>query len=92
MRRSIADSILVETLKTEPGEQYVAYATEAGQFQAASFDANDLGTGSIDQAHQPDEWVSKAQLDGCDSGLRKLHRSLQEEGFNNELHASKICV
>ena len=27
---SIADSILVETLKTEPGDRYVSYATEAG--------------------------------------------------------------
>ena len=76
---SIADSILVETLQIDPGEQYVAYATEAGQFQEAGFDAVIWGPGSIDQAHQPDEWVSKAQLDGCDSGLKKLHRSLQEE-------------
>ena len=76
---SIADSILVETLKTEPGERYVSYATEAGQFQAAGFDAVIWGPGSIDQAHQPDEWVSMEQLDGCDSGLRKLHRSLQDE-------------
>ena len=39
-----------------------AYAAEAGQFQEAGFDAIICGPGSIDQAHQPDEYVSLSQL------------------------------
>src|SRR5436190_8833401 len=44
----------------------VAFAAEAGQFQGAGFSTVICGPGSIDQAHQPDEFVEIAQLErGC---------------------------
>jgi len=40
----------------------VAYAAEAGQFQGAGFSTVICGPGSIDQAHQPDEYVEHSQM------------------------------
>ena len=44
------------------GTHAVSYATEAGQFQAAGFSAVICGPGSIDQAHQPDEFIKLDQV------------------------------
>jgi acetylornithine deacetylase len=41
----------------------VSYAAEAGQFQAAGFSTVICGPGSIDQAHQPDEYVEVSQME-----------------------------
>ena len=38
------------------------YAAEAGQFQAGGFSAVLCGPGSIEQAHQPNEYISNAQM------------------------------
>jgi acetylornithine deacetylase len=40
----------------------VSYAAEAGQFQQAGFSTVICGPGSIEQAHQPDEYVDKSQI------------------------------
>lgn len=40
----------------------VAYAAEAGQFQQAGFPTVICGPGSIEQAHQPDEFISLDQI------------------------------
>jgi acetylornithine deacetylase len=44
-----------------PG-RVVSYAAEAGQFQGAGFSTVICGPGSIDQAHQPDEYVDLSQM------------------------------
>ncbi len=41
----------------------VSYAAEAGQFQGAGFSVVICGPGSIDQAHQPDEYLDRSQLE-----------------------------
>ncbi len=41
----------------------VAFAAEAGQFQQAGFSTVICGPGSIDQAHQPDEFVELSQME-----------------------------
>ncbi|WP_294393409.1 acetylornithine deacetylase [uncultured Sphingomonas sp.] len=41
----------------------VPYAAEAGQFQQAGFSTVICGPGSIEQAHQPDEYVTHAQME-----------------------------
>jgi acetylornithine deacetylase len=41
----------------------VSFAAEAGQFQEAGFSTVICGPGSIDQAHQPDEYIERAQLE-----------------------------
>ena len=44
------------------GLRAVPYAAEGGQFQRAGFSTVICGPGSIDQAHQPDEYVEIDQL------------------------------
>lgn len=44
-----------------PGQ--VAFAAEGGQFQTAGFPTVICGPGSIEQAHQPDEWIAFEQLE-----------------------------
>ncbi len=41
----------------------VSYGAEAGQFQGAGFPTLLCGPGSIDQAHQPDEFIDIAQME-----------------------------
>lgn len=55
---------------TETG--HVAYATEAGLFQQAGLACVVCGPGSIEQAHQPDEYISGAQLSAGQEFLRAL--------------------
>ena len=50
----------------------VAFATEAGRFQTAGIPAVVCGPGSIDQAHQPDEYIEMAQLEAGLAFLRRL--------------------
>jgi acetylornithine deacetylase len=50
----------------------VAFATEAGHFQATGISAVIIGPGSIDQAHKPDEYVALDQLAQCEDFLRKV--------------------
>ncbi len=50
----------------------VAYAAEAGQFQEAGFSTVICGPGSIDQAHQPNEFIAVDQIRECTEFLRKL--------------------
>ena len=41
----------------------VPYATEAGRFQAAGIPTVVCGPGSIDQAHQPDEFIATSEIE-----------------------------
>jgi len=50
----------------------VAYATEAGQFQKGGVASVVCGPGSIDQAHQPDEFIEISELEACIGFMRRL--------------------
>ena len=50
----------------------VAYVTEASLFSQANIPAVVIGPGDISQAHQPDEFVSLAQLSKCLSFINQL--------------------
>lgn len=50
----------------------VPYAAEAGQFQEAGFSTVICGPGSIDQAHQPDEYVERAQMERGGAFMARL--------------------
>ncbi|MEZ5971673.1 MAG: acetylornithine deacetylase [Hyphomonadaceae bacterium] len=50
----------------------VAYAAEAGLFQRAGIPAIICGPGSIEQAHQPDEWIERAQIEEGAAFMRRL--------------------
>ena len=50
----------------------VAFGTEAGLFKRAGIPTVVCGPGSIEQAHQPDEFVSMEQLARCAAFMRAL--------------------
>ena len=41
----------------------VPYGTEAGHFQRSGIPTVVCGPGSINQAHQPDEWIALSEID-----------------------------
>ncbi|WP_269497874.1 acetylornithine deacetylase [Castellaniella sp. S9] len=45
----------------------VPYGTEGGQFQRAGFSVVVCGPGSIDQAHQPNEYIDIEQVGACET-------------------------
>lgn len=53
----------------------VAFATEAGRFQGVGIPTVVCGPGSIDQAHQPDEFIT---LEEIDRGLTFMRRLIGE--------------
>ena len=54
----------------------VAYAAEAGQFQQAGWSTIICGPGSIEQAHQADEYVSVEQMERGAAFMRRLVEDL----------------
>jgi acetylornithine deacetylase len=54
----------------------VPYAAEAGQFQGAGYATVICGPGSIEQAHQPDEYVEIAQIERCAAFMARLAERL----------------
>jgi acetylornithine deacetylase len=54
------------------------YAAEAGQFQERGFSVVLCGPGSIDQAHQPNEYIDISQVTACEEFLEKLAGQLTE--------------
>ncbi len=59
---------------TAPGQ--VAFATEGGQFQQAGFPTVICGPGSIEQAHQPDEWIALSELEKGAAFMERLAERL----------------
>lgn len=57
----------------------VAFGTEGGLFAEAGIATVICGPGSMEQGHRPDEFVSQAQLDGCDAMLARLADWLQRQ-------------
>jgi acetylornithine deacetylase len=54
----------------------VSYGAEAGQFQGAGFSTVICGPGSIDQAHQPDEYIDKSQIERGATFMARLVETL----------------
>jgi acetylornithine deacetylase len=71
---SASDAItqLAQRLSGETSTTLVAFGTEAGIFKNAGIPTVVCGPGSINQAHQPDEFVSLAQLARCEQFMQKL--------------------
>jgi len=63
---------LVRHLTGQNASVAVSYGTEAGHFQSHSLSTVICGPGSIDQAHQPDEFIEIAQLEAGEAFMRKL--------------------
>jgi acetylornithine deacetylase len=54
----------------------VSFGTEAALFHNASMPAVICGPGHIEQAHQPNEWVSLDQLARCEAFMERLAQHL----------------
>ncbi len=50
----------------------VPYGTEAGIFRGHGIPTVICGPGDISQAHQPNEFVAKSQMDACDAFMAKM--------------------
>jgi len=63
---------LVQSLIGSDDTARVAYGTEAGQYQGAGFPTVLCGPGSIDQAHQPNEFIEMAEVESGERFLSAL--------------------
>jgi acetylornithine deacetylase len=70
-KASVADD-LIQLLGDGRPAVGVAFGTEAGQFQQAGIPAMVFGPGSIEQAHQPNEYIAMDQVEACVEFMSKL--------------------
>ena len=63
---------LVRHLSGVNDSNVVSFATEGGHFQEAGFSTVVFGPGSIDQAHQPNEFIALEQVAACEDFLRRV--------------------
>ncbi len=70
---------LARAITGDNANHVVSYGTEAGQFQAAGYSAVVCGPGSINQAHQPNEFIEVAQFHAGHEFMRQLLAHLQKE-------------
>jgi acetylornithine deacetylase len=63
---------LARALTGDNETRAVAYAAEAGLFQRAGIPAIICGPGSIEQAHQPDEWIEISQIEEGAAFMKRL--------------------
>jgi len=63
---------LARQLTGDNGVHVVSYGTEAGQFQERDYSTVVCGPGSIEQAHQPNEFISIAQFEAGKAFMRRL--------------------
>ncbi|MCW6506537.1 acetylornithine deacetylase [Lichenifustis flavocetrariae] len=68
---SVAESLALRLTRSN-GTVAVPFATEAGRFQAAGVPTVVCGPGSIDQAHQADEYIAISELENGIAFMRRL--------------------
>jgi acetylornithine deacetylase len=56
----------------------VPFGTDAGHFQAAGIPTVIMGPGSIEQAHQPDEWIASREQQAASQFLARAAGSAAE--------------
>jgi acetylornithine deacetylase len=72
IERDSAAEVLARALTGDNETRAVSYAAEAGLFQRAGLPAIICGPGSIEQAHQPDEWIEVSQIEEGAAFMRRL--------------------
>ncbi|MCV6824722.1 MULTISPECIES: acetylornithine deacetylase [Halocynthiibacter] len=70
---------LLRHLTGDNATNVVAYATEAGQFQAGGYSAAVCGPGDIAQAHQPNEYLEISQLEAGEAFMLRLIQHLTQD-------------
>jgi acetylornithine deacetylase len=73
-----ARELVMHCAKTNQ-EQVVSYGTEAGVFQHHGIPAIICGPGDIQQAHKPNEFIDRSQIQDCVHFLFSLCESLSEK-------------
>ena len=63
---------LARSLTGDNATHGVSYGTEAGHFQNAGYSAVVCGPGDIAQAHQPNEYITKAQFQAGQAFMGRL--------------------
>jgi acetylornithine deacetylase len=63
IERGSGAEVLARALTGDNDTRAASYAAEAGLFQHAGIPAVLCGPGSIEQAHQPDEWIELSQIE-----------------------------
>ena len=53
-----------------------SYGAEAGQYQRAGYSTVICGPGSMDQGHQPDEFIEVSEIERCMAFMERLLRQL----------------
>lgn len=76
IERDSAAETLARALTGDNETRAVAYAAEAGLFQRAGIPTVICGPGSIEQAHQPDEWIEVSQIEEGALFMRRLIQQL----------------
>ncbi len=74
-----AAEVLVRALTGDNALRCKGSVTEAGQFQKAGFATVICGPGSIEQAHLPDEFVARADIERCTQILTDLVTKLSND-------------
>lgn len=69
---------IVMALTGANGSDLVPFGTEAGLFQEMGLDVVVCGPGSVEQAHKPDEYVSRTQLQRCLDMLDALGQQMSK--------------
>jgi len=70
---------LVRRLTGDNSTNAVSYCTEAGQFQEGGYSAIVCGPGSIEQAHQANEFIEISQLEAGEQFMHRLIDHLCED-------------
>ncbi|KCV83147.1 acetylornithine deacetylase [Actibacterium atlanticum] len=73
-----AAETLARRLTGDNASHVVSYGTEAGYFQQGGYSAVICGPGSIEQAHQPDEYITLEQFQAGHDFMARLLQHLQE--------------
>ncbi len=77
-----AAEALARRLTGDNGTHVVSYATEAGQFQDGGYSTAICGPGSIEQAHQPNEFIEKSELAAGSKFFQKLIADLSADSVS----------
>jgi len=67
---------LARRLTGDNSTNVVSYGTEAGQFQERGYSSVVCGPGNIEQAHQPNEFISVAQFQAGQAFIKRLIEEL----------------
>ena len=67
---------LVKQITGQNASEVVAYGAESGHFQEAGFSVVMCGPGSIDQAHQPNEFIELSQVEAGKAFLQNIINKL----------------